>query len=66
MSRTSKDLFENGRLISGFDYTNQAWVLDGHYVNCGHPQPNEISQMTGRPMGLCGCYGRAHAGEMTV
>jgi hypothetical protein len=35
-----------------FDYTHQAWVVDGRYVTCGHP-----------PTMACGCYGRAHAGE---
>jgi len=38
--------------ISGFDYENQAWVIDGKYQNCGHPVYMD-----------CGCYGRAHAGE---
>jgi hypothetical protein len=39
-----------------YDYTNQAWIdADGRYLNCGHPD--------GMP---CGCYGRAHAGEVAT
>lgn len=35
-----------------YDYDRQAWVIDGLYVDCAHPEDM-----------LCGCYGRAHAGE---
>ncbi len=42
------------RLLNGYDYENQAWVRDGRYGRCGHPQ-----QMN------CGCYGRIHEGEET-
>ena len=52
--RTSTDETKDGRLYNGFDYRNQAWVVDGCYVPCGHP----------RSM-ACGCYGSAHAGELT-
>ena len=54
MSRLSRDEFQDGRLINGYDYDNQAWVLDGRYVLCGHP-----------PDMACICYGRSHAGEET-
>ena len=55
MSRTSADRFDkDGRLLDGFDYDNQAWVADGHYLNCGHILKD------------CGCYGREHIGEPTV
>lgn len=55
MSRTSADRFDTeGRLLDGFDYDNQAWVADGHYLNCGHILRD------------CGCYGREHIGEPTV
>ncbi len=55
MTRTSKDQFDKqGRLINGYDYTNQAWVIGGVYQNCGHPK-----------IQACGCYGREHAGEPT-
>ncbi len=37
---------------SHFDYTNQAWTIDGKYVRCGHPEH----------MG-CQCYGKLHEGE---
>ena len=40
------------RLINGFDYKNQAWVKDGKYQSCGHPQ-------------ACRCFGKKHAGEET-
>ena len=36
-----------------YDYTNQAWVIGGKYVDCNHP----VS------MG-CHCYGRKHKGEL--
>ena len=54
MSRTSTDQYVNGRLINGFDYTNQAWVRNGRYVRCGHPESMN-----------CGCYGRQHEGKFT-
>jgi hypothetical protein len=37
VSRTSNDEYKDGRLIHGYDYDNQAWVVDGKYVGCGHP-----------------------------
>jgi hypothetical protein len=39
--------------MTTFDYTNQAWIVDGRYIRCGHPEDMD-----------CGCYGRAHAGEL--
>jgi hypothetical protein len=51
--RTSKDQYDGqGTLLNGFDYEHQAWVKDGKYVRCGHPEPMD-----------CGCYGREHEGE---
>jgi hypothetical protein len=35
-----------------YDYKNQAWVVDGIYQACNHPESME-----------CNCYGRIHAGE---
>jgi hypothetical protein len=56
MSRTSNDQRDaNGNLINGFDYANQAWVKDGRYVRCGHPESMD-----------CGCFGREHAGEPVI
>lgn len=33
-----------------FDYENQAWIVDGRYVRCGHEAE-------------CECYGKIHEGE---
>lgn len=53
MTRISVDQYTSeGVLLNGYDYANQAWVVDGVYVRCGHPET----------MG-CHCFGRAHAGE---
>ena len=52
--RQSGDEYRDGRLYSGFDYDRQAWVEDGRYVRCGHPESMS-----------CRCYGRAHEGEET-
>jgi hypothetical protein len=41
-----------GYLQNGYDYANQAWVLDGKYADCGHPDGFD-----------CECHGRAPAGE---
>ena len=54
MTRTSNDEYQDGRLINGYDYDNQAWALDGKYVRCGHPEDMD-----------CGCYGKEHEGEKT-
>ena len=35
-----------------YDYTNQAWLIDGHYEPCSHPESMN-----------CGCFGKLHAGE---
>ena len=55
MSRQSSDQYKEGRLINGYDYDNQAWVQNGKYVRCGHPEDMN-----------CGCYGRVHEGEETT
>lgn len=53
MSRLSNDQRDaSGNLINGYDYDHQAWVKDGLYVRCGHPESMD-----------CGCFGREHAGE---
>lgn len=36
----------------GFDYENQAWVVDGRYVSCAHPASMN-----------CNCFGKIHVGE---
>jgi hypothetical protein len=53
--RMSGDEIVNSRLMNGFDYENQAWVKDGKYIRCGHPEGMN-----------CKCYGRLHEGEETM
>jgi len=38
--------------VTTYDYDNQAWIVDGKYQRCAHPETMD-----------CGCYGKAHAGE---
>ncbi len=38
-----------------YDYQNQAWVHDGKYVRCAHPETMN-----------CKCYGKLHEGEKAV
>ena len=52
--RTSQNKFKNSRLIDGYDYEHQAWVIAGRYIDCGHPVNMN-----------CGCYGRKHENELT-
>ena len=40
-----------GEKKNGYDYVHQAWVVNGRYQDCGHPNQN------------CGCFGRIHQGE---
>lgn len=54
MSRVSGDQIVAGRLINGYDYEKQAWVREGKYIKCGHPESMD-----------CTCYGKAHEGEET-
>ena len=48
--RISNNQFKNQKLFNGFDYENQAWVLNGVYVKCGH-------------LINCNCYGTKNAGK---
>ena len=43
---------EAGNLINGFDYERQAWVENGYYQDCNHPESMN-----------CGCFGRKHHNE---
>lgn len=53
LSRASVDQYDStGLLIHGYDYINQAWIVNGKYVRCGHSPSVE-----------CNCYGRIHAGQ---
>lgn len=54
MTRVSDNYYSGGRLIDGYDYENQAWVLHGKYVRCGHPESMN-----------CRCYGKLNEGECT-
>ncbi len=38
-----------------YDYLNQAYVIDGLYARCGHPDAME-----------CNCYGKEHEGEKAI
>lgn len=40
------------RFATIYDYANQAWIVGGVYVSCGHPESMN-----------CNCFGRIHAGE---
>ena len=35
-----------------YDYKNQAWLVNGLYTSCEHPEEMQ-----------CDCYGKLHAGE---
>ena len=59
MSRTSMYEYRDGVLFNGYDYTNQAWVIDGKYVRCGH---GTLDGGYGTQK-ACNCYGRLHEGE---
>lgn len=68
MTRTTNNQIINGRLFNGYDYVNQAWVINGEYADCGHPQAGEeLAPFMGLPAGRifpgCSCYGRTHFGE---
>ena len=40
------------KLSCSYDYRNQAWIADGRYVRCGHPESMH-----------CACHGKLHEGE---
>ena len=54
-----------------YDYTNQAWIIDGVYARCHCPAPGTLVNPNapggpgGEPyiMEECNCYGRLHEGE---
>ena len=56
MSRQSTDQYDaDGFLVNGFDYVHQAWVRDGKYVRCGHPENMR-----------CNCWGRIYEHQLAV
>lgn len=42
-------------MVMLYDYVNRAWLIDGVYADCDHPETLD-----------CGCYGRLHKGEAYV
>lgn len=61
--RTSTNQVAENILVNGYDYTNQAWVRNGRYLDCNHPKMGEITTI-GDIFEGCNCYGRANAGEI--
>ena len=56
MSRTYTAIYtaeSKPHMVNGYDYENQAWVLNGRYESCAHPVWMK-----------CECFGRIHAGEI--
>ena len=51
----SKDEYRENKLYNGYDYENQAWVKEGKYIRCGHPDSMN-----------CNCYGRLNEGKETL
>jgi hypothetical protein len=43
---------KDGKIINGYDYKNQCWIINGIIQRCGHPEAMD-----------CGCYGKIHEGE---
>ena len=43
---------QDAETITGFDYTNQAWVQNGRYLRCAHG-----------PDLACGCFGKINQGK---
>jgi hypothetical protein len=41
--------------MNQYDYTNQAWLVDGRYVACNHPEAMQ-----------CLCYGKLNAGKLAA
>lgn len=50
MTRTSNDDYRDGKLFNGYDYVHQAWVANGKYVACGHPDEMGCSCVTANCM----------------
>lgn len=82
MRTSTNQMSPEGTLVNGYDYKNQAWVINGVYQDCGHPQAGAViparrdSFWQGGKQHIivieesvfdgCNCYGRAHAGEPAV
>lgn len=37
VTRQSRNEYQGGNLVNGYDYDLQVWVRDGKVVTCGHP-----------------------------
>lgn len=48
----NRKLAIGGKLQTCYDYQNQAWIVNGRYVRCNHPDDVD-----------CQCYGKLHEGE---
>ncbi len=53
--RISTNKVVNNKLVNGYDYNKQAWVLNSRYIACGHPDTMN-----------CNCYGKNHRGELVT
>lgn len=51
MRYSNNEINQAGDIVDGYDYDNQAWVVNGSYVDCGHS-----AEMA------CMCFGRKFAG----
>ena len=55
MSRQSQDQYDSdGKLVNGYDYQNQCWVMNYIIQDCGHPLNMK-----------CSCFGRKNKGQAT-
>ena len=54
MRQSTNEYTATGRLWNGFDYTRQAWAVNGVWRRCGHPENMN-----------CRCCGKVHEGENT-
>jgi len=69
VARLAEDMIAS--LNPWFDYTNQAWVVDGVYATCGHDSATKCCLSAVECNALHGdgckgqnnCYGRIHAGQ---
>lgn len=55
LNAEASDAIQRGDPDTHFDYECQAFVTDGRYVRCGHPEDTD-----------CRCFGRLHEGEPEV
>lgn len=43
MSRESGNEYRDGKLVNGFDYERQVWIVNGTVQMCGHPASMRLS-----------------------